>query len=84
MRLDCFPDRSAQLDASKLSKDWFFYLMMAQKAAGDVQAASTLFGKRRGWKGRGHGSDLLGLALRLAELCLMLQPRDSCSCDTKS
>lgn len=76
MRLDHFPDRSAQRDALKLSKDWFFCLMMAQKSTGDVQSASTLFGKRRGWKGRGRGSDFLGLVLRLAELCLMLQPRD--------
>lgn len=65
-----FSDRSAQQYALKLSKDWFFYLMMAQKATGDVQSASTLFGKRRGWKGRGHGSDLLGLALRLPSCAL--------------
>lgn len=36
MRLEHFPDRSAQQDALKLSKDWFFYLMMGQKATGDV------------------------------------------------
>lgn len=36
MRLDHFPDRSAQLDDLKLSKDQFFYQMTARKATGDV------------------------------------------------
>lgn len=84
MRLDHFPDRSAQLDDLKLFKDQFFYHMTARKATGDVQSAATLYGKRRGWKGRGRGSDLLGSVLRFTKFCPLLKPCDSCSCDTIS